>query len=38
MGLSPYLFGGIVGLSPHLCFLGVGDFFFCLVGGITLIS
>ena len=25
--LSPYIFGGVVGLSPHLCFLGVGGFF-----------
>ena len=41
MGLSPYLFGGVVGLSPYLWFFGGGgDFFkilFCL-GGFTLIS
>ena len=36
MGLSLYLFGGVVALSPCLCFLGVGGFFlilFCLGGG-----
>ena len=33
--------GGGVGVTPHLCFLGVGRFFltlFCLGGGFTLIS
>ena len=46
VGLSLYLFfffffGGGVGVTPHLCFLGVGRFFltlFCLGGGFTLIS
>ena len=34
--------GGVVGLSPHLCFLGVGVFFFLILfflgggGGFTL--